>query len=267
MNQWIPWEQATDDQLSSIRGICFDVDDTFSTEGQITAEAFDALWRARQAGLTLVPVTGRPAGWCDHFARFWPIDAVVGENGAFTFFMHQGVRQRLNTPMQWTPQEAQAKLATLRDAILERFPHAKWASDQLYREYDLAIDVYEDVEPWPDNDVEVLMDMCAEHGAEVKLSSVHVNTWFGDYNKYKGFTHWLASNVHPPTQAPSQNMDSWIYLGDSPNDEPMFRRFAHCVGVANALPFADRMIYGPRWVTTGVGGAGFTQVVDRLVAR
>lgn len=264
MSQWLPWEDASKEDLAGIRGICFDIDDTFSTHGKITAEAFDALWRAREAGLVLVPVTGRPAGWCDHFARFWPIDAVVGENGAFTFFMQDGVRQRLDTPMQWTREEAQGRLADLRRQIRARFPHAVWASDQAYREYDLAIDVYEDVPAWPMSDVETLMKMCADNGAEVKLSSVHVNTWFGDYHKYKGFTHWLNEGA-PGTTHDAVPLDAWIYLGDSPNDEPMFERFERSVGVANALPFRDRMAHGPRWVTKGTGGAGFAQVVHRLV--
>lgn len=267
MTRWLSWDDVSTERLKNIEGICFDVDDTFSTHGKITAEAYDALWRAHEAGFVLVPVTGRPAGWCDHFARFWPVHAVVGENGAFSFFMQDGVRKRLNTPMQFTQEEAQAKLAALRAQILERFPHARWSSDQAYREYDLAIDVYEDVEPWPDEDVEALIQLCEDADAEVKLSSVHVNVWFGDYNKYNGFCHWLDNGAPgAPAHAP-KDPARWLYMGDSPNDDPMFERFDASVGVANVLPFRERMACGPTWVTQGEGGAGFAQVVQKLLAK
>lgn len=267
MTRWLRWNDVTLNALEDVDGICFDVDDTFSTRGKITAEAFSALWRAHESGLHLVPVTGRPAGWCDHFARFWPVDAVIGENGAFSFFMQDGVRRRLNTPMKWTHDEARAKLKALEAQILERFPHARWSSDQEYREYDLAIDVYEDVEPWPDADVEALMTLCADTGAEVKLSSVHVNVWYGDYDKYAGFRHWLEQGAPGTDETPSSDPASWIYIGDSPNDDPMFERFKNSVGVANVLPFRDRMDCGPTWVTDGEGGSGFAQVVDTLLSR
>lgn len=263
--RWRDWDLVQDSEIAGIQGICFDVDDTFSTHGKITAEAFQALWEAREAGLCLVPVTGRPAGWADHFARFWPVDAVVGENGAFTFFMQDGRRRRLDTPMEYTREDAQKKLAQLRDDILQRFPHARFSSDQSYREYDLAIDTNEDVEPWPEADVDELLEMCRAAGAEARLSSVHVNTWFGSYDKYSGFTHWLAEGA--PGASRVLEPKAWIYLGDSPNDEPMFSRFDACVGVANVLPFRPRMPVGPRWVSQGEGGAGFAQVVRRLLER
>src|SRR4051794_26167289 len=87
------WRDASISDLKKIRGVCLDIDDTLSTSGKLTAEAFSSLWRLKEAGLKVVPITGRPAGWCDHIARFWPVDAVVGENGAFTFYMEQGVRR------------------------------------------------------------------------------------------------------------------------------------------------------------------------------
>lgn len=265
--RWLSWKDVPSSTLQNVRGICFDIDDTFSTHGKITAEAFDALWRAYHAGLVLVPVTGRPAGWCDHFARFWPVHAVIGENGAFSFFMQDGVRKRLNTPMQWTHEQARAKLADLQQRIVETYPHVQWSSDQPYREYDLAIDVYEDVEPWPDADVEALIQMCEQAGAEVKLSSVHVNVWFGDYDKYAGFQHWLARKAPGAPENVSHDPAQWIYMGDSPNDDPMFARFETSVGVANVLPFKDRMECGPTWVTDGEGGAGFSEVIHSLLDR
>src|SRR5208282_6875485 len=78
----------------AIRGVLTDIDDTLSTGGRITAMAYAAMERLRQAGLLVIPVTGRPAGWCDHIARMWPVDAVVGENGAL-YMCHDERSRRL----------------------------------------------------------------------------------------------------------------------------------------------------------------------------
>ena len=69
----------------AVRGVLLDIDDTLTTDGRLTAKAYAALADLRNAGKLVVPVTGRPAGWCDHIARLWPVDAIVGENGAFYF--------------------------------------------------------------------------------------------------------------------------------------------------------------------------------------
>jgi len=75
-----------------LRFVLTDIDDTLTTDGKLTAGAYRALERLHDAGRIVVPVTGRPAGWCDHIARMWPVDAVVGENGAF--YMRFDVTQR-----------------------------------------------------------------------------------------------------------------------------------------------------------------------------
>src|SRR5438445_449763 len=70
---------------AKIRVVFTDIDDTLTTEGRLVAPSFRAMWDLYEAGIAVVPVTGRPAGWCDHFARMWPIAGIVGENGAFYF--------------------------------------------------------------------------------------------------------------------------------------------------------------------------------------
>src|SRR5262252_3618530 len=140
----MPLAQCPRETLAAIEGVLTDIDETLSTRGQLTADAYRALEMLKKAGLRVVPVTGRPEGWCDHIARFWPVDAVVGENGAFTFYMdHErasSVRRRLDTPLGagLTPAQAKTKLNELAQAIQARFPQASWASDQAYREFDLA---------------------------------------------------------------------------------------------------------------------------------
>jgi HAD superfamily hydrolase (TIGR01484 family) len=260
-----PWAQATAEELSLVQGVCLDIDDTLSTNGKLTDEAFQALWNLKRAGLLVVPVTGRPAGWCDHFARFWPVDAVVGENGAFTFYMDEGVRRRIDTPGGIAPEEAKRKLRDLAALIRKTFPKAQWASDQSYREYDLAIDICEDVRPWQREKVDELLALCHAQGAHAKLSSIHVNTWFGDYDKKSGLKHWMDQGA-PGLSAPMPSWDELLFIGDSPNDEPLFQGFKYSVGVANLTRYLDRLKHPPRWITPSESGAGFAEMAKRLIS-
>ena len=128
-----------------------DIDDTLTTGGRLGAEAYAALERLRCAGKLVIPVTGRPAGWCDHIARMWPVDAVVGENGAF-YFYYDGARKKLVQRFLFDAAARAAnreKMAAVRERILREVPGCALASDQLYREADLAIDYCEDVPRLP----------------------------------------------------------------------------------------------------------------------
>ena len=80
-----PFQQFPENLKADIRYILTDIDDTLTIKGRLPAVVFVAMERLQRAGIRIIPVTGRPAGWCDHMARLWPIDALVGENGAFYF--------------------------------------------------------------------------------------------------------------------------------------------------------------------------------------
>lgn len=279
----LPWSSVPKEKLAGIRAVAFDIDDTFSSEGLLSAEAYASLWALKRAGFFLVPITGRPAGWCDHFARFWPIDAIVGENGAFTFYMQDGKRKRLDSP--GGDPDRTAKIAHLRMTILREFPHARFASDQLYRENDLAIDFCEDVAPWARADVDRLVAVCEREGAHAKVSSIHVNAWYGEFDKRKGFDAWLAAGAlglgrefpagfnvpsaaggaSGTTGAKAPSLDQWIFAGDSPNDEPMFAYFPNSVGVANLANFIDRLKSPPTYITSKPSGEGFVEMAEKLL--
>jgi HAD superfamily hydrolase (TIGR01484 family) len=249
---------------SKIKGVCFDIDDTFSSHGKITDEAFHALWELKRAGFTLIPVTGRPAGWCDLIARFWPVDGVVGENGAFSFYMKGKKRARMDTLSEADAKLAKSKLTNLKQAILQKYPHAEFASDQDYREYDLAIDFCEDVAPWKEEDVDALVKFCESQGAIAKISSIHVNTWFGRYTKIEGIRHFLKT---AGTALSLPTFDEFVYAGDSPNDEPMFQAFPLSVGVANVRPYLPKMKSPPAYVTPSEAGSGFAELAKLLLNR
>lgn len=278
MKKPVDWSAVPATKLAGIRAVAFDIDDTFSSEGLLSAEAYSALWALKRAGFVLVPITGRPAGWCDHFARFWPIDAIVGENGAFTFYMKDGVRKRLDSP-GGDPRRVE-KIAALRLAILREFPHAQFASDQAYRENDIAIDFCEDVAPWARGEVDRLVAVCEREGAHAKVSSIHVNAWYGEFDKRKGFDAWLAAGAPglgrefphsfgvrgASDGAKAPGLEEWIFAGDSPNDEPMFAYFPNSVGVANLANFIDRLKSPPTYMTSKPSGEGFVEMAEKLLA-
>src|SRR2546428_4205408 len=132
-----------------VRAVLVDIDETLTTAGKLTSDAYAALERLRAAGRIVVPVTGRPAGWCDHIARMWPVDAVVGENGAFYFFFSEGRLQKRFHDDAATRREKRARLDAIARRILAAVPGCALAADQSYRETDLAIDYCEDGPPLP----------------------------------------------------------------------------------------------------------------------
>ena len=248
----------------SIRAVLTDIDDTLTDHGRLPARAYEALERLRQAGLVVIPVTGRPAGWCDMIARFWPVDAVVGENGAFYFRYEPGSRRMIRRYAKnlWQRQEDRTRLTEIGEEILATVPGAAIAADQAYREADLAIDFCEDVPPLPASAVDRIVALFQRNGATAKISSIHVNGWFGSYDKLT-MSRLLLREVFDIDMDAARNQI--VFVGDSPNDAPMFGFFPNAVGVANVFACRDRLDAEPAWVTQKPGGEGFAELVDILL--
>jgi HAD superfamily hydrolase (TIGR01484 family) len=248
-----------------VRAVLTDIDDTLTLHGRLGAAAYGAMERLRAAGLLVVPITGRPAGWCDHIARMWPVDAVVGENGAFWFRYDQAKRTMLR---RWWQDEAtrnanRARLVELGQRIVAAVPGSAIASDQAYRESDLAIDFCEDVPPLPREAVDRIVALFEAAGATAKISSIHVNGWFGNYDKL-GMTRIAMRELFDIDIDSAR--DEFVFLGDSPNDAPMFGFFPNAIGVANVRDLAGRMDALPRWITVARSGAGFAEAADAILA-
>ncbi len=246
------------------RYVLTDIDDTLTVGGKITARALDAMERLQEAGIACIAVTGRPAGWCDHFARMWPVVAVVGENGAF-YFRYDAKAQRVirRYAMDTEIREAhRRKLGDLKRDVLKKVPGVQIASDQDYRIADLAIDYAEDVGLLGEDVIEAILERCRAHGATAKVSSIHVNTWYGDYDK-SGMLIKLMEREFGLKLKEARRCA--LYIGDSPNDEPLFQTFRLSVGVANIEPFMDRFDHPPRFVCTLAEGHGFAEMVDVLI--
>lgn len=251
--------------LAAIKLVLTDIDDTLTLHGRLPAVAFTALEQLQNAGLKIVAVTGRPAGWCDHIARMWPVDAVVGENGAFYFHYDASVRKMRRIYAQ----EDRVRLANverlhgLATDILKAFPGTAWSADQAYREIDVAIDFAEDVLPLELAVAQKIADGFHLRGASAKVSSIHVNAWFGEHDKLTMSMKMMKELFDIDGNISNSQV---AYLGDSPNDAPMFAHFHNGIGVANLLEFAPLMSALPRYVTVGEGGLGFAEFARTLLA-
>lgn len=244
-----------------IRFLLTDIDDTMTTDGQLTSEAYAALFKLQRAGIKVIPITGRPAGWCEMIARFWPVAGVVGENGGFYFHytdkkMHRWFSQRIDE------REAnQKKLETIRIDILKKIPGAQVSSDQFCRLTDLAIDFCEDVKRLSDSEIQKIVQIFEHYQAVAKISSIHVNGWYGNHTKLSTALHMLEDLFNLGADEAKQVC---VYAGDSPNDEPMFEFFPLAFGVANVNDFKNQMKTLPQFVSNYKNGAGFCEIVDFL---
>jgi HAD superfamily hydrolase (TIGR01484 family) len=259
-----PLSELPLEKARAIRVVLADIDDTITTEGSLTSSAYTALEALHRAGFLIVPVTGRPAGWCDHIARMWPVDAIVGENGAF-YFQYDRDRKKMHQRF-WASQEElarnRARLDEIQKEILASVPGTALASDQAYRFADLAIDFCEDVPALPETEIDRIVAIFERAGAQAKVSSIHVNGWFGAYDKLSMVKTLLADIFGIGWD---QARDEVIYVGDSPNDEPMFAAFPLSVGVANVHAFAHRLKSKPAYVTKGHSGEGFAELASLLL--
>jgi HAD superfamily hydrolase (TIGR01484 family) len=243
-----------------VRAVLLDIDDTLTTDGRLTAQAYAALERLHGAGLHVVPVTGRPAGWCDHIARMWPVDAVVGENGAFYFFHDSNRLHKRFHDNASARAEKRARLEAVAARILTAVPGCALASDQPYRETDLAIDYCEDVTPLPLAAAERIATLMREAGLTAKVSSIHVNGWFGDYDKLAMTRRLFSERLGIDLGAANREV---VFVGDSPNDAPMFAFFENSVGVANVRRFD--LPNEPKYVTRAPAGIGFAELAEHLL--
>ena len=247
-----------------VRAVLTDIDDTLTESGRLPAVAYQALENLHEAGLFVIPVTARPAGWCDMIARQWPVDGVVGENGAFYFRYEQSASRMIRKYMKSSTERAndRKKLDNLQSQITSQVPGAAIASDQAYREADLAIDFAEDVPLLPPNAVNRIVEIFEQQGATAKVSSIHVNGWFGGYDKLTTSLRMLFDEFGIDAAA---NREAIVFAGDSPNDAPMFDYFPNSVGVANVIHFKNSLPVAPTWITTKSGGQGFAELAGLLL--
>jgi HAD superfamily hydrolase (TIGR01484 family) len=233
-----------------------------TTEGRITDDARDALSRLGAAGLQVMLITGRPAGWSEPFALSLPVAAIVAENGAVGLWREDG---RLHKAYQQDATTRQHNLARMREVsarIQREVPGATPSTDSAGRECDIAIDHSEFHHLPPDAIAEVTRIMVSE-GLHATVSSIHINGWYGEHDKLAGARWIVRLRLGRDLDA---EMERWVYVGDSTNDQIMFQHFRHSVGVANLRRFQAELQHFPRHLCRAERGAGFAELADALLA-
>lgn len=254
-----PFAQFPKARLAAVRFVLTDVDDTLTDGPRLPAAALAALERLDDAGLTVIPVTAAPAGWCDLMCRMWPVAAVIGENGGLCL-RYDRAAQRTERRLWASEAECRRdrrRLAELGARIRALEPQAEEAADQRYRETTLAFRN-------PGSPLaEAIIRRLAEAGARSVVNSLWVLGWFAAFDKLT-MARRMMRELFAIDQERQRN--AFIYIGDSANDEAMFGFFPNSVGVAGVTRFADHMTSLPGWVTQGGGGAGFVEIADALIA-
>jgi HAD superfamily hydrolase (TIGR01484 family) len=263
-----PLREEFREKAVNVRYVLMDIDDTLTCHGKLLASSYNALWKLKAAGLRVVPVTGRPAGWCDCIARQWPVDGVVGENGALAFWEEshsaaQPGRQILKA--MYHPNAVKNDHPVLKKVMeraLAEVPGLRAAKDQFARLFDIALDFAEEEPVLGFSAAEKVKEIALAQGAMAKISSIHVNVWMGDYDKLSMAERFLKDRF-----GWQGNLEEVVFAGDSPNDEPMFARFPLSCAVANIRNFSHLLKKPPSFVAEKEGGEGFAEIADALLAK
>ncbi len=256
-----PLAELTRASLAKINTVFTDIDDTITIHGRLTARVLHMFEALRDAGIRVVPVTGRPAGWCHGLPRMWPIAGVVAENGAVAYWLDNNTQRELHhTPCETTRTNTQAELLAIQRALLQQFPHLRAAQDQFLRVADIAFDHNENVPQVPSAQVASLVQALHAHGLATAVSTVHAHGTRSEANKFTMTAAFCLAAWGTPLASIAEHC---IFIGDSHNDAPMFAGFAHTVGVANVV---RTLPTPPRYVTRAHEGHGFIELADALLA-
>jgi HAD superfamily hydrolase (TIGR01484 family) len=262
----------TKGEAAGIRFVLMDIDDTLTREGKLPAESYAALWALKEAGLKVIPVTGRPAGWCDLIAREWPVDGVVGENGALAFWEEGRDEDGLSGGRPLLKQEFHPNavrndhpaLERVRRRALMEVKGLRVAKDQFARLFDLALDFAEEEPALSLDDAERVRRIAEEEGAMAKISSIHVNVWMGTYDKLTMAERFLTRRFVWQSGAGGREV---VFVGDSPNDEPMFARFPLACAVANIRRYTGFIKHEPAFVADKECGEGFAEIARIILEK
>ena len=252
-------------ERQKILGVFTDIDDTLTTKGAITPDALQALHHLKAAGLMVIPITGRPVGWSIHFASTWPVDAIVAENGAVAL-MHNPTTKQVKKIYRQDPATRThnfEQMQRIAQRVLQEIPGTVLAQDSPGRETDIAFD-HSEFHHLSPQQIEQVLHLLKQEGMTATVSSIHINAWFGDHNKWHG-AQWLLKEL--TGRDLKEDLDHWVYVGDSTNDQVMFEHFTHSVGVANIRRFEHELKHLPKYIATQERGAGFAELANALLNK
>lgn len=248
-------EPPPPERLRHVRYLFTDIDDTLTTEGRLLPQTYQALWDLHEVGIAIIPVTGGSAGWCEHIVRTWPVAAVIGESGAFCMTLDNGQVETEFWDDSEGPAERQNRHLNNVAPLLGAFQLSR---DQRFRLADVAVEIA----GHSSTAIDALAAQIRNTGASVAISSIHINSWIGDYNKQTMSARLLEK--FGVSRAETGQLTAFV--GDSRNDAPMFGYFANAFGVANIMSVVDALEAKPRWITTRPSGLGFADIAATILA-
>ncbi len=255
--------ELTGREAQAVEFLLTDVDDTITSDGKLRPTALSALYRLQQAGIRTICVTGGSAGWGDTYLRQWPIEAVVAESGAVCLYRKDGVITHHIHPSIECKGYEQRKKALIA-SVLSAVNGAKLSSDQFARLYDIAFD-HGSEPPFLDQEqIAQIVALCNREGASTAVSSIHINAWFGTFNKWEGSRTFFCEVLGLDEAA---LLARSCYCGDAPNDQVMFSRIPLSFGVGNIIEASATMEILPRYVASERGGEGFARIVSELLEK
>jgi HAD superfamily hydrolase (TIGR01484 family) len=269
----IPLSQWPVEQRRNIIGVFTDIDDTLTTHGEISADALQALADLKAAGLQVIAITGRPVGWSEKFAQTWPVDAIVVENGSVALksdiksiqptYLLNSLLSKLYQQDSETRSKNKIRMLQIAQLVTSQIPGVQVSRDGAGRETDLAFDYNEFANLSPET-VQQVVDLLKAQGMETSVSSIHIHGCFGHFDKWTG-AQWIVRQLFQRELA--NELDRWVFVGDSGNDQAMFKHFKHSIGVANIHRFEAQLTHLPRYITPSERGAGFAEVVKHLLNK
>ena len=253
-------------QRRAIRGVFTDIDDTLTQNGSVMPQALQSLAELKAAGLQVIAITGRSVGWCWDYVSgaagtAWPVDAIVAETGAVAWNCHQQPPDKLYQQPEQRRHENQRRMQAVAQRVLREVPGTTITRDSGGRETDLTFDHGEFCQLAPDRIAAVLSILHAA-GMKTSVSSIHIHGSFDAVDKWQG-AQWILQQLEGRTLA--DELDHWVCIGDSGNDQAMFQNFRHSVGVANIRRHLDTLLHVPRYITERAHGAGFAELAQALL--
>ncbi len=196
------------------------------------------------------------------FALKWPVDVMVAENGAVALLHNAQTNQvsKIYQQDQAIRNHNFEQMQRIARKVLEEIPSTVMSQDSAGRETDIAFDHSEFHQLSPQQ-IEQVLQLLKQEGMTATVSSIHINAWFGDHNKWHG-AQWILKELTGRDLI--QELDQWVYVGDSTNDQVMFEHFTHSVGVANIKRFENELQYLPKYIASKERGAGFAAVAKAL---
>lgn len=239
-----------------VKVVATDFDGTLTENNQLTTSAIVALSQLQTAGIDVIIVTGRSAGWVNALRNYLPVAGAIAENGGLYYANAETSPDFLVSIPAIT--EYRQELANVFQEIRRRFPHRQEATDNAFRFTDWTFDVA----GLSVRDLEEIANICQKHGYSFTYSSVQCHIKPQEQDKAKGLQTVLKQYF--PQLTPEQILT----IGDSPNDESLFNPelFPLSVGVANIKDYRQQLTYPPAYITEAAEGKGFFELSSYLTS-